>query len=112
MPRQPVKIWSSSPVRAGARSAFATKRRGRCVICWIRWDADCATFEECTAVNPQDLEVVLKRFDAPDEVRRMQKGTFAVVRIGGMTIGRAEYEPGWKWSEHVGAAIGKRLCSV
>ena len=64
------------------------------------------------AVNPQDLEVVLKRFDAPDEVRRMQKGTFAVVRIGGMTIGRAEYEPGWKWSEHVGAAIGKRLCSV
>ena len=23
-----------------------------------------------------------------------------------MTIGRATYQPGWKWSEHVGAALG------
>ncbi len=25
-----------------------------------------------------------------------------------MTIGRATYEPGWKWSEHVGKALGKK----
>jgi hypothetical protein len=29
-----------------------------------------------------------------------------------MTIGRASYEPGWKWSEHVGAATGAALCEV
>src|SRR6267154_3036202 len=29
-----------------------------------------------------------------------------------MTIGRASYEPGWKWSEHVGAATGAKLCEV
>ena len=29
-----------------------------------------------------------------------------------MTIGRATYEPGWKWSEHVGRALGKSSCEV
>jgi hypothetical protein len=58
------------------------------------------------------LEVILKRFDEPDELRTFEKGKFEVVRIGGMTIGRAMYEPGWKWSEHVGAATGTKSCSV
>jgi quercetin dioxygenase-like cupin family protein len=57
-------------------------------------------------------EVVLKRFEAPDEVRTFEKGKFELVHIGGMTIGRATYEPGWKWSEHVGKAIGKASCEV
>ena len=29
-----------------------------------------------------------------------------------MTLGRATYEPGWVWSEHVGAASGESLCEV
>jgi hypothetical protein len=48
----------------------------------------------------------LKRFDHPDEVRTFEKGKFEIVRIGNMTLGRATYEPGWKWSTHVGAALG------
>jgi quercetin dioxygenase-like cupin family protein len=59
-----------------------------------------------------DLEVVLKRFDQPDEVREFEKGRFEIVHIGAMTIGRASYEPGWKWSEHVGAALGQSSCQV
>ncbi len=59
-----------------------------------------------------DLHVVLKRFDQPDEVREFEKGKFEVVHIGGMTIGRASYEPGWRWSEHVGAALGQKSCHV
>jgi quercetin dioxygenase-like cupin family protein len=58
------------------------------------------------------LEVVLKRFDKPDEVRTFDKGKFELVRIGGMTIGRATYEPGWKWSTHVGKALGKKSCDA
>ena len=50
----------------------------------------------------KQLTVILKSFDTPDEVRVMQKGKFELVHVGGMTIGRATYEPGWKWSEHVG----------
>ena len=63
-------------------------------------------------MNPEQIDVVLKRFDAPDEVRTMEKGTFELVHIGGLTIGRATYEPGWRWSEHVGPARGLRLCPV
>jgi hypothetical protein len=57
-------------------------------------------------------EVILKRFENPDEVRRFEKGKFELVRVGSMIIGRASYEPGWKWSLHVGAATGQKSCQV
>jgi hypothetical protein len=59
-----------------------------------------------------ELDVILRRFDSPDEVREMVKGRFEVVRIGGLTIGRATYQPGWRWSEHVGPGVGADRCSV
>jgi len=58
------------------------------------------------------LETVLKRFEEPDEVRTFEKGKFELVRIGGMTIGRATYQPGWKWSLHVGPLVGASRCNV
>lgn len=58
------------------------------------------------------LEVILKRFDAPDETRVFEKGKFEIVRLGSMTIGRASYEPGWKWSEDVSPLVGTPLCEV
>jgi quercetin dioxygenase-like cupin family protein len=58
------------------------------------------------------LEVILKRFENPDEVRSFERGKFELVRLGGMTIGRASYDPGWKWSEHVGKTLGKKSCDV
>jgi hypothetical protein len=57
-------------------------------------------------------EVIVKRFENPDEVREFAKGKFELVNIGGMTIGRATYEPGWKWSVDVGPNVGAKLCSV
>jgi quercetin dioxygenase-like cupin family protein len=57
-------------------------------------------------------EVILKRFENPDEVRVFEKGKFELVRIAAMTIGRATYEPGWKWSVHVGHTLGKKTCDV
>ncbi len=57
-------------------------------------------------------DVILKRFETPDEVREMVKGRFEIVRLGGMTIGRATYEPGWRWSSHVGPSVGAARCSV
>jgi quercetin dioxygenase-like cupin family protein len=57
-------------------------------------------------------DVVLKHFDTPDEVREMTLGRFEVVRVGGVTIGRATYQPGWKWSEHVGPSVGATHCHV
>lgn len=56
--------------------------------------------------------VILKHFDAPDEVREMPKGRFEVIRLGGLEIGRATYQPGWKWSVDVGPAVGADRCIV
>lgn len=61
---------------------------------------------------PTSLDVVLKRFEAPDEHRAFEKGRFEILRIGGTTLGRATYEPGWKWSVHVGRKLGQTLCEV
>ena len=63
-------------------------------------------------MSSKEIDVILKRFDSPDEVRVMEKGKFELVHIGGMTIGRATYEPGWKWSEHVGPTAGATRCHV
>jgi hypothetical protein len=60
----------------------------------------------------QNIDVMLKRFEQPDEVRTFEKGKFEIIRIGGMTIGRATYESGWRWSMHVGPATGASRCSV
>jgi len=58
------------------------------------------------------LEVILKRFETPDETRMFEKGKLEIVRIGGMTIGRASYEPGWRWTEHVSPVVGTAFCEV
>ena len=58
------------------------------------------------------LDVILKRFDDPDEIRTFDKGRFETVTLGGMTIGRATYQPGWKWSADVGEEIGEDYCTV
>jgi hypothetical protein len=57
-------------------------------------------------------DVSVKQFSAPDELRTMALGEFEIVNIGGVTVGRATYEPGWKWSVHVGPTVGTTLCSV
>ena len=59
-----------------------------------------------------DIDVILKRFESPDERRDLVKGKFELVRLGGMTIGRATYQPGWKWSDHVGPGVGAARCTV
>jgi hypothetical protein len=56
------------------------------------------------------LELV--SLDAPTEVRTFEKGKFEVYRVGPMTLGRATYEPGWRWSTDVGATSGEALCQV
>jgi quercetin dioxygenase-like cupin family protein len=58
------------------------------------------------------FETVLKRFESPDELRTFEKGKFEIVHLGGMTIGGATYQPGWKWSLHVGPTVGTKSCQV
>lgn len=58
------------------------------------------------------MKIEIKNLDAADEVRPIEKGMIELCTVGGLTVGRASYEPGWKWSEHVGAATGEEWCEV
>lgn len=42
-----------------------------------------------------------KNFSKPDETRPFDKGKLEIVNVGGTMLGRATFEPGWKWSECV-----------
>jgi hypothetical protein len=55
---------------------------------------------------------MLKNFENADEVRTFPKGRFEIVHVAGTTIGRAIYDPGWRWSIDIGSALGKELCDV
>ena len=60
----------------------------------------------------KSLEVT--QFETPDEVVRSadDKGISAIVRIGGGSIRRGVFQPGWRWSAHVGPALGKTACPI
>jgi quercetin dioxygenase-like cupin family protein len=58
------------------------------------------------------MDLTLINLDDPAETRTFPKGRFEVYNVGPATIGRATYEPGWRWSEHVGSQTGERLCQV
>lgn len=47
-----------------------------------------------------------KSLEAPDQVVKMERGRFDIVEIAGGGVGRATFEPGWKWSEHEKPVVG------
>jgi quercetin dioxygenase-like cupin family protein len=53
-----------------------------------------------------------KNLSSPDEVRTFERGRLALLTVGGATVGQAIFEPGWKWSDHVGPAVGATSCAV
>src|SRR5256885_791756 len=49
----------------------------------------------------------VKNFDSPDEVRPFEgNGKAEVLKIGGQTVGRGTFEPGWRWSSNVKPIAG------
>jgi hypothetical protein len=43
------------------------------------------------------LNAELKSFGSPDEIREFPKGRLELINVGNATIGRALFEPGWRW---------------
>jgi quercetin dioxygenase-like cupin family protein len=58
------------------------------------------------------MDLTLINFDAPTDVRSFDRGRFELYEVGPMTLGRATYDPGWVWSEHVGKPSGESSCQV
>jgi len=53
-----------------------------------------------------------KSFGVPDEVRKFDKGRVELVNIGGATIGRAVFEPGWRWSTSIKPLVNTKSCEA
>jgi hypothetical protein len=54
----------------------------------------------------------LKSFATPDETRDFPKGRLELVKIGGATIGRAVFEPGWRWATSVQPLAKTKSCEA
>ena len=57
-------------------------------------------------------EAFKKRFEDADEIREVDKGRVEVVNLGDAVAMRAEFQPGWKWSECVKPVAGTESCEV
>jgi len=58
-------------------------------------------------------ELEVKNFDSPDETRPFEgNGQAEVVMLGGHTVGKGTFEPGWKWSENVKPIAKTDSCQV
>ena len=53
-----------------------------------------------------------KSLDSPDETRSFENGKVAIVRLGGVTVGRMTYQPGWSWSKSVKPIVKTDSCQV
>lgn len=53
-----------------------------------------------------------KSFETADEVREFSKGRLELVKIGGATVGRAVFQPGWRWSTSVQPLAKTKSCEA
>lgn len=58
------------------------------------------------------MTITIKNLIQPDETRQLPKTHIEVVNFDDLTIMRATFEPGWKWSECVKPTVGTKSCEV
>ena len=54
----------------------------------------------------------VKSLNKPEEVRTFDKGKVELVKANGALIGRAVFQPGWKWSESVKPIAKTKSCEA
>lgn len=54
----------------------------------------------------------VKSFNNPDEVREFPLGKLELVTIGGVAVGRATFQPGWRWSTSVQPLVKTKSCEA
>lgn len=58
-------------------------------------------------------DIFLKQFGlGHGELRTFEKGSFELLTVRGVTIGKAIDRPGWNWSEHVRGPDDPATCPV
>ena len=54
----------------------------------------------------------VKKFGAPDELRKFEKGKLQLLNFRGAMVGRAVFEPGWKWSKSLKPMVKTKSCEA
>jgi hypothetical protein len=54
----------------------------------------------------------VKHFGKPDEIREFPFGKLELIKVGGATIGRGIFQPGWKWSASVMPIAKTKSCEA
>ena len=65
-----------------------------------------------TATLIKTAKAEVESFGRPVEVRTFPYGRLEIVTVGGVTIGRAILEPGWKWSTSVQPIAKTKSCEA
>ncbi len=55
---------------------------------------------------------VIKNFGKPEETRKFPQGRVELLQIGGSTIGRAIFEPGWRWATSIQPLAKTKSCQA
>jgi hypothetical protein len=63
-------------------------------------------------MKSEQKKAELKSFGRPYEVRAFSKGKVELINIGGAMVGRAAFEPGWKWSASVKPLAKTKSCEA
>jgi hypothetical protein len=53
-----------------------------------------------------------RSFREPDEVREFPQGRLELIKVGGATVGRAVFEPGWRWATSVQPLVNTKSCEA
>jgi quercetin dioxygenase-like cupin family protein len=58
--------------------------------------------------------LIRKSLDSPEETRPFKDGMgkLELVNLGSGPVGRATFEPGWRWSDHVKPIAGTESCQA
>ena len=63
-------------------------------------------------MNSSQTKAEAQSFNKPEKVRTFSKGKVELITIGGATISRATFEPGWKWSTSVQPLAKTKSCEA
>src|SRR4030042_6174788 len=57
-------------------------------------------------------QIEAKSLNTPDEVRTFDKGKLEIINIQGRIVGRATFQPGWKWSTSLKPLVNTKSCEA
>jgi hypothetical protein len=61
-------------------------------------------------VTAMEGKLEVRSFDSPDETRTPEKTKVDLVKLGGHTMGRFTFQPGWRWADDIKPVVKTESC--